>query len=184
MRGGLRNRFDHPAEHPDHGGGLHAEVAGTCPRFERRHEIGEPVGVEAQTDQFLESQIIEFERGALQAIRDDLLPDRRLALLAFAQHLGVVDLPQLHVAAGEGGPGAGDAPFAANRFCRPRQQQEERPPGVAVTARMHRELADEMRVKQRGELADRRVGPEKRTIVEQQVVGKDGQPHRAHEAAR
>ena len=88
------------------------------------------------------------------------------------------------MAAADSGPGAGDAPFAANRVGGPRQQQEEPSPGVAVGAGVHGELADEISVKQRRELADSGVGPEERTIVEQQVAGKHGQPNRTPEAAR
>ena len=70
----------------------------------------------------------------------------------FAQHLRVVDLAQLDVAAGHRRPDAGDAAVGADRFRRSPEQQQERPPRLDVAAGMDRQLADQMAVEQRREL--------------------------------
>ena len=106
----------------------------------------------------------------LQAGGDHAIPGRRLAAGALAQHLGVVDLAQLHVAAGHRRPHAGDAAVGAHRFRRSAEQQQERAPGVDVAAGMDRHLADEVAVQQRRELGERRIRSRRRAAVEQSRI--------------
>ena len=111
----------------------------------------------------------------MQAVGDDLLPDRGLAVFPLAQHFGVIDLPQLHMPAGHRRPCARDAAFVPNRLRCSRQEEKEGAPRLGIAAGVDRELADEMTVQQRGELDHGCVRPERGTIVEQQAVGQDGE---------
>ena len=101
--------------------------------------------------------VVEVRQLAFEIVIDDAIPVAVEPAAALAQHLGVVDLPELDRAAAGGHPGAHDAALAADVFRRPRDQAEERVPLVGREIAEQPQLADQMRVQQRGQFAERAV---------------------------
>ena len=92
-----------------------------------------------------------------------------LAAGPLAQHLRVVDFPQLQVAAGHGRPDASDPAVGSDRFRRSPEQQQEHPPRFDVAARVDRELSDQMTVEESRQLGERALRPGRGPLVEEQV---------------
>ena len=76
----LRHGVDDPAQHAHQRGGLRPD-AGRCVHtlLELRHHFRQLVAVDRDAEELLDAFFIELERAALQAVRDDLVPDRGLA---------------------------------------------------------------------------------------------------------
>jgi len=144
-------------------------------------ELVQPLLVAGDVDERLQDVGALIGRLALQAAREHVFPGGHVAAAPFADHLGVVDLPQLHVPSAHRAPQPGEAALAPDRFRRAREQQQEASPGVGVASRMHRHLAHEAIVEQGRELTDRLIDPRRCASVEQQRVGQDGQPERGRE---
>jgi hypothetical protein len=168
----LGNRIDDAAQQAEERSGLCGEAAAQSvgPPLEGRHQLGQLAGVAGDAEELADRVFVEPERLALQTARDDRIPDRRLTGAAFAEHLRIVDLAQRQMEAGHRRPEARDAALGADRFGRPREEQQELLPGVCVPSWPHRDLANQVRMQQLGELADRRVGPRRRPAVHQQAV--------------
>ena len=153
-------------------------------RLERRHELGQPVGVACDLDERPHRLFVEREGVALEAVRDHRVPVGRLAGFPLAQHFRVIDLAQLDVAARHHRPHARDAAFGADRVRRPSEEQQEVAPGVEIAAGMNGQLADEMIVEEHGQLADRRIGARRGASIEEERVGEDRQPERTRQTRR
>jgi hypothetical protein len=174
----LRDDVDDAAQHAHEGGGLRADAAagGVGARLDRRHELDQLVAVAREAQQLTDPGLVELEGAALQAVGDDAIPHRPVAAGALAQHLGVIDLAQLHVAARHRRPHARNAAVGAHRLRRSPEEHEEAPPRLDVAARVDGQVSDEMTVQERRQLGDRRVGAGRRPLVQQQAVGQYRDP--------
>ena len=169
---------DDPADHPHQRGGLGGDAAFGA-AFDLRHELDDLVRIGGDAEQLGDRAFVELRRPARHAVADDRLPARRLAAASFAQDLGVVDFLQLD--------GAG-APAAAHSCAMPpsaRTEAGDRPsssrklaPRLAVAAGCDRELADEMIVQERRQLAERLIRAARRAAVLQQAVGQHREAQR------
>ena len=97
--------------------------------------------------------------------------DRGGEPLLFAQDLGVVDFDDFETRAAGRGPEPGDAAIGADFFRAAREQEEQRAPRIDVGAGVERQAPDQVPVKERGELRDRRIGLGHLRAVDQQAVG-------------
>ena len=136
-------------------------------------------------EQIADALLVELERAALEAVGDDLVPDRRFAAGALAQHFRVVDLAQLDVPAGHRRPHARDAAVGAHRFRRPAEQQQERPPRLDVAAR-DGPSSRPMRwlCSSAASSLMAASGARRRPLVEQQAVGQHGDLQRLGQRRR
>ena len=116
MRGHFRYRGDESAQQVHDGGGSGRHVRRAGSRLKRADLRGEPVAVEGETDHLLQARFIKRERRALKTVGNDLFPDCGRAVLALAQDLRVVDLPQLDMPSGDSGPCPCDSAFFPHRF--------------------------------------------------------------------
>ena len=114
-------------------------------RLERRHELGQPVGVACDLDERPHRLFVEREGVALKAVRDHRVPVGRLAGFPLAQHFRVIDLFDLHTGSASCRPEVRDAAVRSHLLRCARQEEQQRAPRGGVNPRVERQRARKQR---------------------------------------
>ncbi len=142
------------------------------------HEGRQALRFVGDCEQRREHRVVEVGLFAGEIGRQDVLPVGVLGAGAFAQHLTVVDLPDLERSAATGFPGPRDAAFVADVSGRLSDEHQEGVPRRRLELADEVQLADAVSVQHRGQFDDGLVGPRQHSPADQQRIGHHGDEER------
>ena len=128
--------------------------ARSCSRTRNSPSRSASLAISSSEARARSSRALRCRRPGSRSIRSSQVRIGRLTRVAFAQNLGVVDLPDLERAAADRLPGTGDAALDADLFGRGGEQRQQHVPAAGGERALQRQLADFVLVEQHRELVD------------------------------